>query len=238
MTKIYVDAGHGGTDPGAIGVGQVKEADITLKVAKYLCTELERQNIDVKMSRNSDDYKKLSTRTTEANNYGANLVISIHCNAFANATAAGTEVYIYKKGGNAEKLANKVQTNLLSVLGTTNRGVKEGNLAMVRDTKAPAILCELGFITNKNDCAKLVKSSYQKNCAIAICKAVCSYLNISYKGETTMDYNNHWAKDAIEKMIETKIMVGDNQGTFRPDDTITRGEVAQTIVNVLKYLNK
>lgn len=240
MTKVYVDAGHGGKDPGAVGIGGAKEAAVNLAVAKYLQTELKRQGIDVKMSRETDVYKALSVRTSEANKWGANIVVSIHCNAFANESANGTETFCYKKGGNGEKIANAVQSNLLAVLKTNSRGVKEGNLAMVRDTKAPAILVELAFITNKSDCAKLVNATYQKNCAVAICKGICSYLGIKYKGETKVvnDYNNHWGKKAIENVKSKKIMVGDTNGKFRPDDNATRAEIAQTITNLLNYLGK
>lgn len=241
MTKIYVDAGHGGSDPGAIGIGNVHEADVNLLVAKYLQTELKRQGISVKMSRTTDATKALNDRPKEANKWGADIVVSIHCNAFEKASANGTETLIYKKGGNAEKIAKKVQPNLISVLKTTDRGVKEGNLAMVRDTKAPAILVELAFVTNKDDCSKLINTTYQKNCAVAICKGICSYLGITYKKEeikVKTDYSTHWAKSAIQTVVDKKIMVGDGNGNFRPDDKITRAEVAQTITNLLKHLGK
>lgn len=240
MTKVYIDAGHGGKDPGAIGVGKEHEADVNLIVAKHLQSELKRHGITVKMSRTSDVFKELNTRCKEANNFGADIVVSVHCNSFKDATANGTETYIYKKGGKAEKLANKVNPNLISVLKTKDRGVKEGNLAMVRDTKAPAILCELAFISNKSDCTKLVNATYQKNCAIAICKGICSYLGITYKKEATTktDYSGHWGEKAINTVIDKKIMVGDGNGKFRPDASITRAEVAQTITNLLTYLDK
>lgn len=243
MAKIYIDAGHGGKDPGAIGVGSVHEADINLAVAKYLQTELKRQGQTIKMSRTEDTTKELNDRPKEANTWGADLVVSIHCNAYTNASANGTETYVYKKnGGNAEKLANKVQPNLVSTLSTTNRGVKEGNLAMVRDTKAPAILIELAFVTNQSDCNKVNNATGQKKCAVAICKGICTYLGITYKGEEKEveknDYTGHWAETAIKEMVEKKLMVGDDKGTFRPNDAITRGEVAQVISTLLKYLGK
>lgn len=240
MTKIYVDAGHGGTDCGAVGVGGIKEKDINLAVAKFLQAELKRQGFDVKMSRTSDITKKLGERTIEANKWGADIVVSIHCNAFNDPSANGTETYVYKYGFKSEMLANNVQINLVSTLDTKNRGVKEGNLAMVRDTVAPAILIELAFITNKTDCAKIDDAGEQKNCAISICKGICKYFGVTYKGETTMtnDYSKHWAAKAIQKMVDTKIMVGDGKGTFRPDDNVTRGELAQAFTNLLKYLGK
>jgi N-acetylmuramoyl-L-alanine amidase len=195
------------------------------------------------MSRETDVTKSLATRCSEANTWGANIVVSIHCNAYTDSNASGTETYVYKKGSRAEQIANQVQKNLVATLGTKDRGVKKGNLAMVRDTVAPAILCELAFITNKNDCAKVNNATGQKKCAVAICKGICSYLGLTYKGETTVstvknDYSKHWAKNSIQKMVDTKIMIGDGKGTFRPDDKITRAEVAQTITNLLKYLGK
>lgn len=241
MAKIYIDAGHGGKDPGAIGVGGVHEADINLSVAKYLQTELKRQGQTIKMSRTGDTTKDLNARPKEANSWGADLVVSIHCNASDKASANGTETFVYKKGGNAEKLANKVQPKLISTLATTDRGVKEGNLAMVRDTKAPAILIELTFITNQNDCKKVNNAAGQKNCAVAICKGICSYLGLTYKkGETKVaitakkDYSGHWAEKAIDYVIKQKLMIGDGNGKFRPNDNITRGEIAQILYNMKK----
>lgn len=237
--KIYIDPGHGGTDPGATGFG-AQEADIVLTVSKYLQTELKRQGLAVKMSREKDIAKSLSARCSEANTWGADVVVPIHCNAHADASASGTETWIYKTGGNAENLAKKVQPNLVSALGTKNRGIKEGNLAMVRDTKAPAILIELAFITNKADNAKLVSAAYQKKAAVAICKGICSYLGISYKEETkkatTKDKLKKkfkdassipaWAEDEVLEVVEKGLMVGDDKGKFNPNATVTRAQLA------------
>lgn len=241
--KVYVDAGHGGSDPGAIGIGNVHEADVNLLVAKYLQTELKRQGISVKMSRTTDATKALNDRPKEANKWGADIVVSIHCNAFDKASANGTETLIYKKGGNAEKIAKKVQPNLISVLKTTDRGVKEGNLAMVRDTKAPAILVELAFVTNRDDCSKLINTTYQKNCAVAICKGICSYLGFTYKKEETKVAKTKfkdeakipaWALDAVKEAADDKLMVGDEKGNFRPNDPITRAEFAVVLQRLRK----
>lgn len=246
-TKVYVDAGHGGNDPGAIGVGGVKESNITLAVAKYLQAELKRQGISVKMSREKDLTKSLTTRCSEANNWGANIVVSIHCNAYTDPNACGTETYVYKKGLKAEKIATAVQRNLVATLGTKNRGVKAGNLAMVRDTNAPAILCELAFITNVNDCARLNKATAQKNCAVAICKGICSYLGITYKKEVTNvaktkfkdeSKMSKWAIDSIAKVSNLGIINGDTNGNYRPKDYPTREELAVVIANLIKYLGK
>lgn len=242
MNKIYVDAGHGGKDPGAVGINDIEEEDITLSVAKYLEAELKRQkDITTKMSRTGDTTKSVNARAKEANDWGADFFCSLHCNSYDEESANGTETLIYAKGGNAEKIAIKVHNNLVSVLKTEDRGIKERpDLCVLRDTKAPAILCEIAFISNKVDKSKIDEAAEQKAVAVAICKGICQYFGITYKGETTMtnDYSNHWAEKAIQKMIDTKIMVGDGKGTFRPNDSITRAEVAQTIYNLLKHLGK
>ncbi len=241
-TKIYIDPGHGGTDPGAIGIGKIEEEDITLPVAKYLETELKRQGISTKMSRTGDTSKTINTRVKEANNWGADIVCSLHCNSFKQESANGTETLIYSKGGRAEKIAIKVHSNIVSVLKTRDRGIKvRTDLGILRDTKAPAILCEIAFVSNKADKEKIDEAAEQKAVAIAICKGLCAYLGITYKKEETKvanDYSKHWAAKAIQKMVDTKIMVGDGKGKFRPNDNITRAEVAQTIANLLNYLGK
>jgi N-acetylmuramoyl-L-alanine amidase len=239
MTKVYVDAGHGGTDPGAIGIAKIEEEDITLSVAKYLEAELKRQGISVKMSRTGDTLKSVNVRAKESNNWGADIFCSIHCNSYKEEGANGTETLIYAKGGKAEKIAKKVQSNLVSVLKTNDRGIKvRPDLCVLRDTKAPAFLSEIAFISNKEDKAKVDEATEQKACAIAICKGICSYLGISYKGEvkvaTTVkkDYVGHWAEKAIDYCVEKKYMVGDGKGKFRPNDTLTRAELAQVLYNI------
>lgn len=249
MSKIYIDAGHGGKDPGAVGIGGVHEADINLIVAKHLKNELERNGQTVKMCRTTDVFKELADRTAEANKWGADIYCSIHCNAYEDASANGTETYVYKRGYEAEQIADKVHAQLMLALKTKNRClktvngkkvnvIKEANYYVLRKTTMPAFLAELAFITNKEDCAKLVDSTYQKKCAIAICKGICTHLGITYKGEekeVKKDYKGHWAEKAIDEMVKKKIMIGDGKGTFRPNDKITRAEVAQTISSLLKY---
>lgn len=243
MAKVYVDAGHGGSDPGAIGVSNIEEEDITLPVAKYLQTELERQGITVKMSRTTDTTKKVSERAKEANDWGADIVCSIHCNAYGKESAKGTEVLIYAKGGNAEKIAKNVYDNLLSCLKTEDRGIKERpDLGILRDTKAPAILCELAFITNKADKAKIDEANEQKSCAVAICKGICSYLGITYKKEETKmatKFNDEakipaWALPSVKKAADAGIMLGDEKGNFNPNNNLTRAEAAVIVARLLE----
>lgn len=245
--KIYIDAGHGGDDPGAVGINKIEEEDITLPVALYLEAELKRQGISTKMSRTSDSNKTLEVRAAEANQWGADIVCSVHCNAYEKASANGTEVIIYKKGGQAEKIANKVLKQLLSVLKTTDRGVKEDNLYILRKTVAPAILCEIAFVTNKSDKAKIDEAAEQKAVAVAICKGICAYLGITYKKEEKKvskktkfkdeDKMAAWAVDSIKKVSEAGIMNGDGSGYFNPNDKLTRQEAAVIVAKLLDKLS-
>lgn len=242
--KIYVDAGHGTYingvyDSGAIGVNNAIEADIVLAIAKHLQAELKRNNFTVKMSRETEKTTKvLNQRTREANDFGADIVVSLHCNAFEDPSANGTETIIYSKGGNAEKIANKVQSAVLAVLNTRSRGIVERrNLAILRDTKAPAILCEFGFITNKADCAKLVSATYQKEIAKAVCKAICEYYGIKYNGENKMTKDNTpdaYAKEAVDWAIKEGILYGNENGDYMLHSNVTRQDVLVFLHRALK----
>ena len=94
--KVFIDAGHGGTDPGSLGCGY-RESDINLQVAKKVESKLKSKGIDVKMSRSSDIYYSLSERSEMANNYGADLFVSIHQNSAEQKSANGIETYYTEK---------------------------------------------------------------------------------------------------------------------------------------------
>lgn len=245
MTHIYLDAGHGtqkstGLDNGAIGIGGVKEAEINLAVAKYLQKELERCGVQVTMSRTTASTPiTLNQRTREANALGVDYVISIHCNAWEQESANGTATYIYTYGGESEKLARKVQKEMLIAIPLRDRGVVAGNLAVVRDTKAPAILIELAFVTNKKDCAELVKDENQKAWAVAICKGVCEHINIKYKGETVVANKDNtpdkYAADAVKWAVDNGILKGNENGDYMLHSNVTRQDM---LVFLYRALNK
>ncbi len=230
--KFYIDPGHGGKDAGATGVGGYTEAPIVLEVAKFLKAELLRQGAVVKMCREDDTEKTMAERVAEANSWGADFYISIHANWWKEASTKGTETYVYQFGGQAEALADLVQPLLVATLDTEDRKVKDGNLYVLRKTKAPAILCELGFMTNWEDLEKLIRPENQKAVAVAICKGACAYYGVAYKEEVIeMEFKDQksipkWAKDAVDRISDQGLMIGDDQGNFRPNDPITRAELA------------
>lgn len=172
--KICLDPGHGGKDPGAVGPSGLKEATVALDVCKKVSSLLSG-DFDVILTRTADTTTELITRSNLANREKAYILVSVHCNAAANRTAHGAETYCYKFGGNGEKLAKAIQKHLVSKSGLFNRGVKTGNLHMVRETKMPACLVELAFISNPTE-EKLLRSEDFKNaCAIAIAQGIAEY---------------------------------------------------------------
>lgn len=176
MKKVYLDPGHGGTDSGAIGNG-IKEKDIVLAVAKKVESKLKKCNLDIRMARTTDDFKTLEYRSTDANSWGADCFVSIHANSADATSAQGLETYCYKFA--YRPLADKVHEEIIaSKTYTKNRGVKEGNFHVVRETNMDACLVELAFISNSED-ANLLKNK-QEEFATAIAKGICKYLGVTY----------------------------------------------------------
>lgn len=173
--KVFIDCGHGGNDPGACN-GYNKEKNITLPVGLLVKENLEKiGKFDVKMSRDYDTYITLEQRSKLANNWGADIFISIHCNSSDNKTANGVETFCYKF--KYRKLADAINNGILDYININNRGVKEGNFHVIRETKMAACLTELAFISNTNDLNGLL--SYQREFALGITKGILSYYNIN-----------------------------------------------------------
>lgn len=182
MAKVFLDYGHGGSDPGASGQGLVeKERNFTIgRRVKY---HLERHSVQVIESRSGDTNPTLTERSNKANNNNVDASISIHCNAF-NGQAKGVETYTYGTGANEIRLAQKVHNAVINAgLYNSNRGIKQGNLHMVREPKMAAILIEMAFIDNSED-AVLLKNKGEEF-AVAIAKGILEYVGVSYKAETT-----------------------------------------------------
>lgn len=180
MSRIIVlDPGHGGKDPGACGNG-LQEAVITLSVCKLMRTELERHGFTVIMTREDDRYLTLSERANIANKAGAHLFISDHCNSAASTTATGVETFVHPNEVSGVNLSVNIANRLSSVLGLRNRGAKEANFAVLRQTKMSAILIENAFISTASDAAIL--RDRQKDIANAITTEILAFYGISCDG--------------------------------------------------------
>lgn len=172
--RIRVDPGHGGKDPGAVGPNGLKEKDITLSVANKLYNNL-KPNHDVTMTRYGDYYISLRDRCKLANDGKDELFISIHCNSAKVDTANGIETFHHPTSREGIKLARCIQDELIYATGLRNRGVKYANFQVLRDTKMPAVLIELGFINNPKEERMLGDKKYQLQCAVAIAEGIARY---------------------------------------------------------------
>lgn len=180
MGKIVcIDAGHGGRDSGAVNSSRYEKYD-TLKLANSLKKELEAQGITAIMTRTEDQYVALKERTDFANKHKADLFISLHRNAFTNNTANGVENWIYVSAdSNEQRYAALIMSELKAVGIQSDRGVKRGNFHVTRESKMPACLLELGFISNSKDNELLDKKLYLYTKGIA--RAICNFLGMPFE---------------------------------------------------------
>ncbi len=181
MSRICIDAGHGGNDPGAVYTGR-KESDDNLALGKAVAAELKRHGVIVDETRTADVTVSLNERSNFENRQSYDYFISFHRNAFKPEQAKGVETYTYlNPGAKAKGLAEKIQTALVGV-GFTNRGVKAANFHVLRETKAPAVLVEVGFIDNTGD-NQLFDRKRDEIVAV-ITKAILEQVGIKYLPST------------------------------------------------------
>ena len=174
--KVCIDAGHGGKDSGAVGA-KVTEKWIALDVANRVATKLQNSGIEVVMTRDSDYFVELADRATISNNTGADIFVSIHCNS-ASESATGTEVWSYPGAAEDKQLAQSILDKLIARTGFQNRGVKEENFAVLRLTKCPAALVELGFISNPQEEQTMMGFDYQDQASTAIVEGIKEFAGI------------------------------------------------------------
>lgn len=178
--KIYLDAGHGGEDSGAIGNG-LREKEVTLDLVIRIQRKLMKYPLAlVKLSRTTDATKSLRMRTNEANSWGADLFLSLHCNAF-NGRARGYEDFIYSKlpsGSMTRNYQAVLHDKVWRASGIPNRGKKQANFHVLRESNMPAILTENGFIDHPED-AKLMKQAvWRDKVATAHAEGIVEILNL------------------------------------------------------------
>lgn len=183
--KLYLDPGHGGTDPGGTGNG-LREKDVVLKIALKIRDMLkEYEDVNVKMSRTTDKTVSLTERTNEANGWGADYFLSIHCNAF-NGTARGYEDFIHDSLSNSTstaKIRNTMHNEIMKEANFANRGKKKANFHVLRETKMSAILTENGFIDHSGDAAKLKQESFLNRIAQGHVNGLAKAFNLKKKKE-------------------------------------------------------
>ena len=186
---IVIDAGHGGIDPGAVSAKGVLEKDITLGIASKLEILLKRAAVFVVMVRHSDydladsselnllnrKRQDLSRRVAIAEEANADLYISIHANYFPSPIWSGAQTFYYEGFEEDQKLAKIIQAELVRHLGPNHRLAKGGDFRVLRDTSMPAVLVEVGFLSNPKEADLLKEDSYQARVAEAIFSGILRY---------------------------------------------------------------
>lgn len=174
---VVLDAGHGAKDSGAIGVTGKYEKNFNLAVILKAAELLKQENkIDVVLTRSDDTFLELKDRVAIANNLKADVFVSVHANSSASPAASGTETYYQRDASKA--LANVMHKYLVPATGLSDRGIRYGNFHVIRETKMPAVLLEVGYLSNKGDEALLFSESLQNKVAASIVSGIKEYLGV------------------------------------------------------------
>lgn len=174
---IVVDAGHGGFDPGAVGISGLEEKVPNLAIAKEIADLLSEKKHDVLLTRESDEFHSLQQRVKFANEQGADIFVSIHANAFNNPETGGTETYFNQSQGNENRfLAEKIHDKLGRSLGLADRGIKDSNFYVIKYTEMPSALVEVAFLSNEKEEKLLKTKDFQHQAAALIVDGILDYL--------------------------------------------------------------
>lgn len=177
--KVVLDPGHGDKDRGATGASGQDEKDFTLQLSHKVRERLEQEpQIEVYMTRTDDSFISSIDRERPefANQLDADIFVSIHGNTFTDAGVSGTETYYYRE--ESLQLAEIMHKHTVEATGFRDRGVKKENFFVVKDTKMPAVLLEVGYLTNPQDEEQLLKDEVQNRIAASIVAGIKEYLNI------------------------------------------------------------
>lgn len=184
--KLYLDPGHGGSDPGATGNG-LREKDVVLDIALRVRNILtaDYEGVSVRMSRTGDTTKSLTARTNEANSWGADYFVSIHCNAF-NGSAEGYEDFIHNSlsdGSQTARYQDIMHEEITRVNDLRNRGQKKANFHVLRESAMPAFLSENGFIDHSGDSALMKQSAWKQRVAQGHVNGLARAFNLNKKDD-------------------------------------------------------
>ena len=186
---IVIDAGHGGSDPGKVGVNDALEKDINLIVAQKLADLLRQNHISIVMTRNSDqglyseaaenqkvdDMHKRCKLIDDANPL---FTVSIHQNSYPDPSIKGAQVFYYAQSEKGKNLAETIQSALVSQVDPQNHRLAKANESyyLLRKTSSPTIIVECGFLSNPEEASLLLQDDYQGKLANAVCSGILTYL--------------------------------------------------------------
>lgn len=177
---VVIDPGHGGPDPGAIGVGGLQEKDLVLDIGTKVAGFLQQQGVQAYLTRGDDRDLDLEPRVQMAEQAQASVFVSIHANSISlsRPDVNGLETYYFQSGAD---LANMIHQTILQTTGVLDRGVRTARFYVLRKTSMPSVLVEVGFVTGRDDAARLSDSSYRTQMADAIARGILQYLHRTAK---------------------------------------------------------
>lgn len=189
---VVVDAGHGGNDPGKIGINGAKEKEINLLIAEKLKKYLEASDVKVVMTRTGDEglydtgasnrkVQDMKRRIAIIDETAPSLTVSIHQNSYPAEYVHGAQVFFYSGSREGQELAKSVQRQLVEKADPGNRRTVKANDSyyLLKKTATPIIIVECGFLSNSEEAGKLCEEEYQEELAWAIHMGVMQYLNLS-----------------------------------------------------------
>jgi N-acetylmuramoyl-L-alanine amidase len=187
---VVIDAGHGGIDPGKIGVDDSLEKELNLIIAKKVQTLLMQQDVEVIMTRETDKglyeektsnkkVQDLKNRCNLINETDPDCVVSIHQNSYHEEGASGAQVFYYAASAEGKQLAETLQAELIRYADPENHRQAKANESyyLLKKTSVPIVIVECGFLSNWEEAKKLQEDAYQSQIAWAISMGVLSYLN-------------------------------------------------------------
>ena len=179
---VVIDAGHGGHDPGKVGVNDALEKDINLQIAQKVKTYLEKNGIQVIMTREDDvmedtKLEDMKKRVALINEIKPAITVSIHQNSYSDASVKGAQVFYYAGSEVSKGAASLMQEELRKVDTENTRQIKSNSdFYMLKKTEVPTIIVECGFLSNPGEAEKLTSEEYQEEMAQAICNGIMVWL--------------------------------------------------------------
>lgn len=183
---ITIDPGHGGSDSGAVGPNGYTEKEGTFAISQKVASILNQSGAKVVMTRDSDvdvygpnasARNELQARVDVGNNANSDIFVSIHCNAFVNSAANGTQTFYYGSSYQGQRLAQSIQEKMIEANGLRDRGISTCNFYVVKHSYMPAVLIETAFITNYDEEALLSDDEWQTTMAKAIAEGINEYFS-------------------------------------------------------------
>ena len=250
--KIAYNAGHilktpGKRIPAELDPAETREWTLNDRIARAFAREMGRyRNVELRRLDDPEGIKPLDidARVAQANLWPADFYLSIHHNAAGRIfSGGGAEVYLDAPGGPSEQYARAIYKEVVKATGLTGdradpiRTGDEASLYETRATNMPAVLVEYGFMDSRTDVPVILSAEFARKAAQATALAIARIAGLERKEETDMFTDvdpNAWYYDAVEQAAQSGLMQGGGDGTFRPDDPVTRAELAAVITRLME----